>query len=259
MRNWLYGMPALLLILVCFALFAAVVGGTRLLLRRRISEERRTALVDHSGTVLSPVGTVFAFLIGFAITMAWGAVSAGQDSVDAQSAAAQQLSWSSSNISDQAGAQRIQRDLVTYLEQSVTLDWKALASGTYGALPSAKAFSALQDTVHDVSYRAGAAVPEGSAMTTAAAALTAAQSKTVAVAQRSLPGILLTLIAVAGLLLAICFGIASADVERPVLTYAWAFVAALSVAVVLMLDAPFSGSITVSPEPLQVALESIRS
>ena len=86
-------------------------------------------------------------------------------------------------------------------------------------------------------------------MTTAAAALTAAQSKTVAVAQRSLPGILLTLIAVAGLSWRSASAFASADVERPVLTYAWAFVAALSVAVVLMLDAPFSGSITVSPEP----------
>jgi len=46
-------------------------------------------------------------------------------------------------------------------------------------------------------------------------------------------------------------------VKPPYLMYAWAFLAAVSVAVVLMLDFSFSGGITVNLGPLSVAAGSI--
>ena len=137
-------------------LFRPLRGGgrrDRLLLRRRISEERRTALVDHKG-LCSPVGTVFAFLIGFAITMGVGCGERrsgfGGCAVGCRTAVVvveQQHLGSGGRPAHPARP----RDLPGTVRDP---DWKALASGTYGALPSAKAFSALQDTVHDVSYRA---------------------------------------------------------------------------------------------------------
>jgi hypothetical protein len=46
-------------------------------------------------------------------------------------------------------------------------------------------------------------------------------------------------------------------VKPPYLMYAWAFLAAVSVAVVLMIDFPFSGGIAVNLGPLSVAAASI--
>ena len=91
-------------------------------------------------------------------------------------------------------------------------------------------------------------------MVSAAAALTAAQSKVTAVAQRTLPALLLVLIFISGGLLAVAMGTAAATVERPTLMYGWAFVGALSLALVLLLDYPFGGGISVNLEPVaQVA------
>ena len=94
-------------------------------------------------------------------------------------------------------------------------------------------------------------------MVSAAASLTAAQSKVTAVAQRSLPTIVIVLIVLSGALLAATVGLSSLTVRPPYLMYAWALLAAVSVAVVLMLDFPFSGGITVDLGPLKVAADSI--
>ncbi|MDQ1250238.1 MAG: hypothetical protein QG597_4617 [Actinomycetota bacterium] len=259
MRQILDGSPAWLLVLACFALFAAICAVARHLVRARTSQERRDELADYAGKLLGPLGATFAFLVGFAITMTWSALSAGQDAVDLQASSAQQVSWSSSNIADQAGAAQVQAKLVAYLEQATTSDVPALAEGEFTVLPSATSFDELQDAIHTVAYSGGNSVPEASGMVSAAASLTAARSKMVAVAQRSLPPLLIVLILLSGALLAVGMGISAATVNKPTLMYAWAFVAGLSLAMVLLLDFPFGGAIEVSLAPLQSVQQSIAS
>jgi len=60
-----------------------------------------------------------------------------------------------------------------------------------------------------------------------------------------------------GLLLAATVGMSALTVERPYLMYAWAFIAAVSFAVVLMIDFPFGSGIGVNLGPLSVAAASI--
>ena len=158
------------------------------------------------------------------------------------------------NIADTRGAAQINADLTAYLNAFVARDGAALADGEVTPLPTAAEFGKLQDDVHSVAYRSGDSVPEASGMVSAAAALTAAQSKVTAVAQRTLPALLLVLIFISGGLLAVAMGTAAATVERPTLMYGWAFVGALSLALVLLLDYPFGGGISVNLEPVaQVA------
>ena len=97
-RELLDGMPAWLLIALCFGLFAAICAIARYLVRTRTTDERREELADYAGKLLGPLGATFAFLVGFAITMTWSALSAGQDAVDLQASSAQQVSWSSSKM-----------------------------------------------------------------------------------------------------------------------------------------------------------------
>ncbi|MFM2438046.1 MAG: hypothetical protein RLZ55_863 [Actinomycetota bacterium] len=180
--------------------------------------------------------------------MTWGAVNAGQDAIDSLAASAQQLSWSSSNINDKAGATQIQAELAAYLNAFVTSDAEALAAGTVPPLPSARQFDQLQDGVHAVAYRGGDSVPEASGIVSAAAAPTAAQSKVTSVAQRALPPLLIVLILLSGALLAVGMGTAAA-VERPLLMCGWAFVAALSLTMVLLLDYPLRRRPLGQPRP----------
>lgn len=254
MRQLLNATPPWLLIAMCFLLFAGICAATRAIVRRRTTGQRREDVADYAGSLLSAIGATFAFLVGFAITMAWGAVNSGQDAIDSLAASSQQLSWSSGNIADTRGAAQINADLTAYLNAFVARDGAALADGEVTPLPTAAEFGKLQDDVHSVAYRSGDSVPEASGMVSAAAALTAAQSKVTAVAQRTLLALLLVLIFISGGLLAVAMGTAAATVERPTLMYGWAFVGALSLALVLLLDYPFGGGISVNLEPVaQVA------
>ena len=246
-----------LMIAVGFVFFAAISAGCRFALKVLASPERSAQLEDHADKLLGVFGATFAFLVGFAITITWSAVGAGQDAVDLQASSAQQLSWAASEIQDKAGADQVNNNLRTYLHTVVNKDGPALADGNFKALPSAETFDTLQNSVHQVASGSGNADPVASGMVSAAASLTAAQSKVTAVAQRSLPTILITLIVLSGALLAATVGMSALTVRPPYLMYAWAFLAAVSVAVVLMIDYPFSGGVTVSLGPLSVAADSI--
>jgi uncharacterized membrane protein len=94
-------------------------------------------------------------------------------------------------------------------------------------------------------------------MTSAAAALTGAQAKMSAVAQRSLPWLLTGLIIAAGALLTLAIGASSAEVDRPHLMNGWAFVSAIAVSLIFTLDVPFGGAIAVNLGPLEQLANSL--
>lgn len=253
----LSALPPWALIGIGFAFFAAISAGCRFAVNRGASSERREQLEEYAGNLLGVFGATFAFLVGFSITITWSAVSAGQDAVDLQASSAQQLSWATSAIQDQAGATEVNDNLRNYLHTVVSKDGAALARGTFGALPSAEAFDTLQNSVYRVAAEHQNAAPVASGMVSAAASLSAARSTVTAVAQRSLPTILVALILLAALLLAATVGMSALTVERPYLMYAWAFIASVSVAVVLMIDFPFDSGIGVNLGPLSVAADSL--
>lgn len=239
-----------LLITGWFVFFAALSLMSRYAVRRIPSRERRDELTDYAAKTLSPIGATFAFLIGFAATMTWSAMSAGQEAVDAQATSAQQLAWATKSISDKAGVAEVIGHLDRYLATVVDADRAFLARGEVSSLPSSQEFDSLQHSVHNVAYAKSTNTPEATAMTQAAAALTAAQAKVSAVAQRSLPPLMTGLLIAAGALLAVAMGAAAAEVSRPYLMYGWAAVSAIAMALVFTLDAPFRGAIAVNMGPL---------
>lgn len=242
--------PWWLLIVAWFVFFTALSLVSRYAVRRVASQDRRDVLTDYASRTLSPIGAAFAFLIGFAATMTWSALNAGQEAVDAQATSAQQLAWATKSISDKAGVSRVITDLDRYLAVAVSDDLPFLSRGEVTALPSAQAFDTLQHSVHAVAYGKGATTAEANAMTLAASALTAAQTKVASVAQRSLPPLMTGLLIAAGALLAVAMGSAAAEVDRPYLMYGWALVSAIALALILTLDLPFRGGITVNMGPL---------
>jgi hypothetical protein len=246
-----------LLISVWFVFFAALSLVSRYAVRRVQSKDRRDELTDYASKTLSPIGATFAFLIGFAATMTWSAMSAGQEAIDSQATSAQQLAWATKSISDKAAIAQVIGDLDRYLSIAVDGDGAFLARGQVMALPSAQAYDTLQHSVHTAAYAKGTTTSEANAMTLAAAALTAAQAKVSAVAQRSLPPLMTGLLIASGALLAVAMGAAAAEVTRPYLMYGWAAVSAIALALVLTLDVPFRGEIGVNRGPLATVSDAL--
>lgn len=243
-------MPWWLLVVLWFGFFAGVSVVARYAVRRARTTDRRDELTDYASKTLSPIGATFAFLIGFAATMTWSAMNAGQEAVDSQATSAQQLAWATKSISDKAAVATVIGNLDRYLAAAAEQDPAALARAEVTALPSAPAFDTLQHSVHSVAYAQQTTTSEANAMTLAAAALTAAQAKVSAVAQRSLPGLMTGLLITAAALLAAAMGGSAAEVSRPYLMFGWALVSAIALSLVLTLDGPFRGALTVNMGPL---------
>lgn len=250
-------LPTWLILIICAAGFSAVTFGTRQIVVRRCAPERQDDLVDLAKAMNGPTGTTLAFLIGFAVTITWGTMSAAQGSVEKVAASAQQISWLTENLEDRDSAKVINSDLSEYLTTIATRDRAQLASGDIVQLPSFDYLDKLEKDVHLIGKAGSATNPESGPLLSAAAALTGAQGELNAVARRQLPDVVLWLLLFTATLSAAVMGIVATEVRRPYLILGWAIVAAMGVSVVLSLYNPFDGTVSVDFLPLTDAASRI--
>ncbi|TXH40493.1 MAG: DUF4239 domain-containing protein [Actinobacteria bacterium] len=250
-------LPTWLLVLVCAVAFSLVTFGTRWIVRRRCDADRQDDLVELAGAMNGPTGTTLAFLIGFAVTITWGAMSAAQGSIEKVAASAQQMSWLTENLEDRATAKSVNDDLNSYLLAIVNQDRGQLASGDIVQLPSFDYLDKLERDIRAVGKSGATANPESSQLLTAASALTGAQAELNAVARRQLPTVVLWLLLFTATLSAAVMGIVATKVSRPYLILGWAIVAATGICVVLSLYNPFDGTVSVDFQPLADAAARI--
>ena len=108
----------------------------------------------------------------------------------------------------------------------------------------------LQDAIHAYAYAPNTPSSESTALVSSVQALGTSNSTLAAVAERAMPGLMGALLLLVGTLLSATVGLSSLTVTRPVLAILWCLVIALSISLVLALDHPFGGSVTVNLQPL---------
>ena len=255
---------------VTIAVFFVIITGTALLARRlhsRIKDTvRREDLSEHAEKTLGPIAASLAFLIGFAITITWGGISAGQAQVEAEATAAKQIVWALEMQAPHGSQEAVDQRSVAVLTQLVNLltvqdeeDRKMIPSGNVERLASTMKLSELETTVHAIILDPKTNPAKSSALQTAASEIASAKGELLAISRRELPVLLKLLILVNGLLLAAVMGMALATTKRPVLLIAWSFVVSLSISIVFMLDHPLTGPLGVSTQPLMDVVEWINS
>ena len=254
LREVLVSIPAWAGVLLLFLIFLAVSLGSRAFVIRRCTESRREELAGHASSLVTGTAASFGFFVGFAITMTWGAVSAGQAAVETQAAHAQQLAWTVQNISDQAASDQIIGNLHSYLTAAAVQDGPYLEVGDTLELPSAQPLDVLQSAVHGYAFGPNSADPEVSGLVSAAADLTESAAAVAAVAQRSLPPLVAVLLFVTAVLLAAIMGISNATTARPWLLGVWCLIPALAIVVI-----PGPGGIGIDLSPLRLVAERIVS
>ena len=138
---------------------------------------KRAQFEEHAGKLLGVFGATFAFLVGFAITITWSAVGAGQDAVDLQASSAQQLSWATSEIQDQAGAAEVNGNLRNYLNTVVKQGWTTACGWRFHCAALCRNIRHAAEQCAQSGVRAWNTDPMASGMVSAAASLTAAQKQ----------------------------------------------------------------------------------
>ncbi len=249
--------PTWLILALCTALFSAIMFGTRWATRRIKSSQRQKELVTLASSMNGPTGATLAFLVGFAVSITWGTISAAQSSVEKVAAQAQEISWLSDRLDDRGAAEALNRDLRLYLATVATEDKATLAQQYFNEMPSFKYLDALEADLRRIAATDSKTNPQSSKLVSGGAELVTAQAELNAIARRDLPPVFIQLLILTGALSAATVGIVAARTRRPYLIAGWALVTAMGITVVLTLYDPFSGSVTVNFQPLLDAAERL--
>ena len=237
--------------------FIAVSYSARVLIRRRCSGDTCEDLAAQASHLLTGLAATFAFFVGFAITVTWGAVAAGQTAVEQQAASIQQMAWKLNNIPDRGASTALMDKLSVYAATAAGADDAFLIRGDTANLPSIGPLDRFQDALHTYAFGPIAKPPEVTSLVTAAAAVGTSSATVAAVAKRTLPGVLAALLLITGVLVAIVMGITTVTSRRPVLFFVWCLIPALSITVVIALAYPFAHRIGVSLAPLQAVAQNL--
>ena len=251
MRDLIIALPLWLIVAILLLFFCGMILTARWLISRRCGEDTREELVDQAKSLFTGLAATFAFFVGFAITVTWGAVSAGQVAVEQQAASIQQMAWKLNSITNQGESTALMDKLRTYASTAATEDDPYLIRGDTTNLPSTIPLDHFEDALHIYAFGPTAAPQEVNSLVTAAATVGTNAATVSAVAQRSLPGVLTTLLLISGVLVAVVMGIMTVTSHRPALMYVWALVPALSITVVIALAFPFAHRIGVNLAPMQ--------
>lgn len=259
MRALIISLPPVAIAAVLFVGFVAVSMAARRLVLWRFDTEAREELSDQASNLLTGISATFAFFIGFAISISWGAVSAGQNAVEQQAAAIHQMAWELRNIPDQATSAALTDTLTQYASTAAVEDAGLLASGQTTDLPSAAVLDEFEDALSAYVYGPGSGSKASPNLLTTASNLVSSAASVSAVANRALPGPLAALLFVVAVLVTVILGITTVTSGRSsmIFIYIWCLIPALSLTVVLALAFPFALRSGMTIAPLRAVAQSL--
>lgn len=258
MRSLLISLPPAVIALLLLVFFCAVCFAARGLLLRRCGEKTRDELADQARDALTGVAATFAFFVGFAISVSWGAVSAAQSAVEQQAAAIQQMAWELRNIPEAPAAELLLGKLQSYATTAAEQDVAFLARGVTTGLPSTVALEDFETALQG--YLAGKSDQPGTdALRSAASKVVSSASTVAAVASRALPHPLIILLFVVAILVSAVMGVSTVTYGRPSLIFVWVWclIPALSLTVVLALAYPFALRTGLTTAPMRMAAQEL--
>ena len=250
-------LPLWLIAVALFAFFAVVTILVRAVVAKRCSDQSREELASDAARLLTGLAATFAFFVGFAITVTWGAVAAGQAAVEQQSSAIQQMNWSLNNMPDRTEAAALREKLKLYATTAAYENGDDLARGDTSHLASAIPLDRFQDALHTYAFGPTAPKAEVSSLVSAAATLGSTSASVSAVSQRTLPDLLAVLLLVTGVLVAGVMGVSTVNSRHSSLMLIWCVIPALSITVVIALAFPFASGIGVDLAPLQSVAQQL--
>lgn len=250
MRTFLIALPSQVIILSLLVTFGLVCFAARALVMRRCDEETREELADQAKSLLTGLAATFAFFIGFAISISWGAVSAAQSAVEQEATAVIQMDWELRNMPDAGESGVLRNKLRTFVEAAANQDTGFLAHGVTIGLPSAVPLEEFETAVRAYTDKRPES-RESTRLASAASNLVSSSASVASVGNRALPQALMALLLLVAILVSAAMGISTVTYGRRSMVFVavWCLVPALSLTVVLALAYPFAlrSGLTVAP------------
>ena len=243
-----YTTPAWLLIALVTAGFVAVACAGHILVRRSFA---RTNFIEHNevaGFIVAVVGVLYAVLLAFLTIVVWEHFSAAEDRANQEVDAATDI-WRFAAYLDPSDERRFSTDLDRYVESVINDEWPKMAHGRSSAVAQhnviqllSDAFGLPADTLHQANLQ--------NHLLDRVQMVADLRRRRISDNQSGVPSVLWAALvvgasAVIGFLY--LFGLQNFKVQL-LMTAATATVIGLTFSVIIALDFPFRGEISVSPE-----------
>ena len=248
---WLSG-----LIIVGLGTLLSALGPS--LIRRYVTLERLSANNEIAGFKFATVGVLYAVLLAFVIIVVWQKYSDAENTVAQEAGAAATLYRLSYGMDDQTGP-ALRAALTQYLGLVISDDWPAMSQGASGASRSARqALDSIYATLWTSANRDN--VPVMSEVLHQLDILTQTRRNRLVAAEGAVPGVIWVVLvggAVVTIVFTFFFGTRNLDAQ----TMMTALLAALifsELLIVVVIDRPFTGTVSVEPTPLANVLADFR-
>lgn len=242
MRELIIKLPPGVIVLALLAFFCALSLAVRRFVLWRCGDEAREELAEQAVNLMTGVAATFAFFIGFAISISWGAVAAGQSAVEQQAAAVHQMAWELRNIPDRAQSDALTAKLRTYATTVANDDDDFLARGKTTSLPSDAPLEDFETALRRYTDGPGVTDKGTANLGSAMSGVVSSAAGVSAVANRALPRPLAMLLFIVAILVTAVMALTTVTFGRRSMAfvYAWCLVPALSLTVVVALAYPFA-------------------
>lgn len=243
--------------------FLVVVVGTGLamlgpiIVRRSVSLERLVTNNEVAGFKYAVLGVVYAVLLGFAVIVVWEKFRDAEAAVTDEAGAAAILYRLTNGLEPDARA-RVRESLSAYLQAAIDDDWPAMARGALSPTATGK-LTGVYDAVLTVQPSNPRDIAVYSEFFHQLNALTTSRRTRLVLASGILPPVLWAALSV-GAFVTICFtfffGTSSLRAQT-MMTGMIAVLIFMAMFVVVAIDHPFSGPVSVRTEALEYVLRDL--
>jgi hypothetical protein len=248
LTTWIYAIPAWLGFLFIVAVFAALACGGHFLVRRSFP---RADFIEHNevaGFIFAVVGVFFAVLLAFLTVIVWENFAQAEQRAQTEVDAATDV-WRLSRHLPPADARRVRADLRGYTESVIADEWPEMRQGRSSPRTQAR----MVALIDDAAGMGASDLHEATLQTTVlerVQRMADLRRRRIYDNQSGIPSLLWL-----GLLVGVCsvigfvylFGMKDFRVQL-LMTAATAIIIGVSFALILELDYPFRGGVSISPE-----------
>ncbi len=251
------GVLAVLILLISIGL--SLVG--LVIARRLIDVNKQKEHQDVAGFLIAVVGVIYAVLLAFVVVIVWEDFGNADTTASNEAAAVGNLYRDAVAAGGPQGL-ALEQSVRTYAQSVVTEDWPEVAKHQKGSVDTDMKLDQVWRDVRDLDPAQGSGIQQAFATQAVADVSTATEARRTRILESTsgIPTPLWAVLIVGGII-TVAFSYLFA-VERlwahAVMVTALAALIGLSVLVILTLNLPYTGSVSVRPEAMQIELDSAK-
>ena len=251
MSDWLLNLPVWAMALFILAITYAAAGGIFAVVTALAKEERARAFKSVSGSLLSPLGTIFGLLAAFSVVQVWSDLDHARVAVNREASAIRMTMLLAASFPGEPETQ-IRDVLRRHIDEVVSTEWPIMAQQSASLKVAPPILAEALKLVLSLATQTEGQIAAQREMVTQLENAADARRERLILSRSSVNWVKwVCLLAQAGCVL-VAIAIVHSDNRAGAAIAMWIFATGVAVSVLLIAshDRPFSGEISVKPDPL---------